>query len=327
MRSITISSGHGLHTPGAIGLINEVSEARRVVPRVAQFLRQAGVAVNEFHDNTSRNQRDNLNTIVRHHNNTVRDMDISIHFNAASATDGPRGTEVWHLNNNTRTEAARVSRAISKASGLRDRGARANAGFMFLNSTNRPALLVEVCFVDSQEDVRLYRGNFERICRGIAEGILGRTISGGSVPAAPKPPATAPAPSTPPPSGQTFIQWMQANGMDSSFANRARLAAQHGIVNYTGTAAQNLRLWDILRASRSGSTAATPTATPATRFFPANAARDGSIVNALNAIRVDSSMTNRQRIARANGIANYTGTAAQNTQLLNLLRQGRLVRP
>ena len=63
MRSITISSGHGLHVRGASRFIDEVNEARRVVPRVAHFLRQAGMTVHEFHDNTSRNQRDNLNAI------------------------------------------------------------------------------------------------------------------------------------------------------------------------------------------------------------------------------------------------------------------------
>lgn len=49
-----------------------------------------------------------------------------------------------------------------------------------------------------------------------------------------------------------------------------------------------------------------------------------SIVDALKAIGVDSSKSNRTKIAKANGISNYTGTASQNTQLLNLLKQGKL---
>ena len=49
-----------------------------------------------------------------------------------------------------------------------------------------------------------------------------------------------------------------------------------------------------------------------------------SIVDALKAISVDSSKSNRTKIAKANGISNYTGTATQNTQLLNLLKQGKL---
>lgn len=49
-----------------------------------------------------------------------------------------------------------------------------------------------------------------------------------------------------------------------------------------------------------------------------------SIVDALNQISVDSSYSYRSKLAKANGINNYTGTAEQNTQLLNLLKQGKL---
>ena len=36
---------------------------------------------------------------------------------------------------------------------------------------------------------------------------------------------------------------------------------------------------------------------------------------------------NRSKIAAANGITGYSGSAAQNTRLLELLKQGRLARP
>ena len=49
-----------------------------------------------------------------------------------------------------------------------------------------------------------------------------------------------------------------------------------------------------------------------------------SIVDALNEIGVDSSFSYRSKLASANGISNYTGTAEQNTQLLNLLKNGTL---
>lgn len=49
-----------------------------------------------------------------------------------------------------------------------------------------------------------------------------------------------------------------------------------------------------------------------------------SLVDALKSVGVDSSMTNRKKIAKANGISNYTGTSSQNTKLLNLLKQGKL---
>ncbi|MBC1229828.1 M15 family peptidase [Listeria booriae] len=53
----------------------------------------------------------------------------------------------------------------------------------------------------------------------------------------------------------------------------------------------------------------------------------GSIVDYLNSKKIDSSMTNRKKLAAKYGIANYTGTADQNTQLLNKLKSGSAPAP
>jgi hypothetical protein len=49
-----------------------------------------------------------------------------------------------------------------------------------------------------------------------------------------------------------------------------------------------------------------------------------SIVDGLNQINVDSSYNYRSKLAKANGISNYRGTAEQNIKMLNLLKQGKL---
>lgn len=51
-----------------------------------------------------------------------------------------------------------------------------------------------------------------------------------------------------------------------------------------------------------------------------------SIVDALNQIGVDSSKEYRTKLAHVNGITDYNFTAEQNTQLLNLLKQGKLTK-
>ena len=61
-----------------------------------------------------------------------------------------------------------------------------------------------------------------------------------------------------------------------------------------------------------------------TSYYPKYTGSSTSIVDALKAVGVDSSYNNRAKIAKANGISNYSGTASQNTQLLNLLKQGKL---
>lgn len=52
-----------------------------------------------------------------------------------------------------------------------------------------------------------------------------------------------------------------------------------------------------------------------------------SIVDALKSINVDSSYTNRKKIAQSNGITNYTGSSKQNIQLLDMLKKKTLKKP
>ena len=61
-------------------------------------------------------------------------------------------------------------------------------------------------------------------------------------------------------------------------------------------------------------------------YYPKCDSSHTSIVNALKSIGVDSSYSNRSKIAKLNGITGYAGTASQNTKMLNLLKQGKLIK-
>lgn len=54
--------------------------------------------------------------------------------------------------------------------------------------------------------------------------------------------------------------------------------------------------------------------------------KGSSIVDALKQIKVNSSYSYRSKLAAKNGIKNYTGTPAQNTKMLNLLKKGKLIK-
>lgn len=165
---VVISSGHGIYVAGAVGIIEEVAQARRLVDRVAQLMYDDGINAVVFHDDVSRNQRDNLNTIISYHNSMERCLDVSVHFNAFKPTDAHRGVEVLHKGDMLQL-AAKASCAIAQAGGLRDRGPKKRANLGFLNNTNGPSILIETCFVDSAADVSAYQKNFEAICRAIAD--------------------------------------------------------------------------------------------------------------------------------------------------------------
>lgn len=176
---ITISPGHWSNTgSGASGFINEVTEARKVTNRVIQILRANGVIVNHVEDNTSKNQQQNLGYIVSQHNKTSRKLDVSVHFNATGTTKNPIGCEVLYYDQ--LDLAKKVSASMAKAGGFKDRGAKKRTELAFLANTNKPAILLEVCFVSSEEDSKLYKQNFEQICQAIAKDLanyVGKNIT------------------------------------------------------------------------------------------------------------------------------------------------------
>jgi N-acetylmuramoyl-L-alanine amidase len=181
---IVISSGHGKYVRGAAGVLDEVDEARRTVEQVAVKLRELGVELKTWHDNTSHSQNENLNAIVNAHNaQGAHALDVSVHFNAHSKTDSPMGTECLYLSE--AKLADNIAAAIAKAGGLLDRGPKKRTDLFFLNKTKAPAVLIEVCFVDSSADAKNYRATFDNICEAIALTLAD------AVGVTKKPPATA----------------------------------------------------------------------------------------------------------------------------------------
>jgi hypothetical protein len=171
---IVMSSGHGKYIRGASGYIDEVDEARLVVEEAARIMRTLGPEVTTFHDDISHSQNENLNRIVDFHNDEDRDLDISVHFNAYETTSKPMGCEVLYV---TQEDLAdKVVAQICAASGLIDRGPKKRTDLFFLNNTEEPAILIEVCFVDSKADTTIYHSNFDAICGAIASSIVGTPV-------------------------------------------------------------------------------------------------------------------------------------------------------
>ena len=75
-----------------------------------------------------------------------------------------------------------------------------------------------------------------------------------------------------------------------------------------------------------GSTPVDPGGQEEIEYYPACSSSQTSLVDALKSIGVDSSFSNREKIAALNGISDYSGSAAQNNQLLSLLKQGKLIK-
>lgn len=191
MTALAISSGHGKYIRGASGSpvppqLDEVDEARKVVNRVYDLLKDH-IPIVKFHDDTSHDQNTNLNTIVNWHNKQSREKDVSVHFNAFDHS--AHGTEVLYVSQEA--WADRVCDAIVMAGHFTNRGPKYNGGLAFLNGTNKPAILLEICFCDNTGDSNLYNQNFEAICKAIAEKIADVTL-GAAPPVEPEPPPVLP---------------------------------------------------------------------------------------------------------------------------------------
>jgi N-acetylmuramoyl-L-alanine amidase len=176
---VAISSGHSHRDPGAVGILTERVENVRVANELGRIINATpGNAAVVYHDETSTSSRQNVNDTAGWHNRQSRDWDIQIHFNAHSRTKAPRGTEVLFLAAASNARARAVSTAVASAGGFIDRGPKHRTNLGFLNQTRMPALMPEICFVDSSADAELYRRHFDAICQALAASILGGAAPG-----------------------------------------------------------------------------------------------------------------------------------------------------
>lgn len=169
MKSVVISSGHGAIVGGAVGYMNERSEAVKVVDAVYDILKKKYKgSVYKYHESKATTQAINLSNIVNFHNSKKRDLDVSVHFNSA-ASSAATGTECLYYD--AKALSTKMSKAMANSMWLKDRGPKERRELYFLRNTNRSAILLEVCFVSNKNDVASYRKNFVKLCEAIASVI------------------------------------------------------------------------------------------------------------------------------------------------------------
>lgn len=174
---INIHAGHnpdGKIACGAVGLLYESTEARKVVQKLITLLTNSGHTVYDCTVNDGTSQSDVLKKIVSKCNAHTVDLDISVHFNAGagdkSGNGKTTGVEVLVLNSASQAKqyAEKVCASISDL-GFKNRGVKTSTGLYFLNSVKAPAMLIECCFVDDKDDYNLY--NADRMAVAIAKGL------------------------------------------------------------------------------------------------------------------------------------------------------------
>ncbi|TGA62897.1 N-acetylmuramoyl-L-alanine amidase, partial [Clostridioides difficile] len=104
------------------------------------------------------------------------DVAVQIHFNADHTTLNSMGTETIYKTNNGKIYADRVNTKLATV--FKNRGAKSDVrGLYWLSHTKAPAILIEVCFVDSKADTDYYIRHKDIVAKLIAEGILNKNIN------------------------------------------------------------------------------------------------------------------------------------------------------
>ena len=178
---IGVRGGHTELCSGAVGIINELTEDRKVKDAVISKLKSLGHTVIDCTPpkNYTSDQGIDLAYGVSKANSNGVDLFISIHFNNCYDTyNGALGTEVCVYRSNSTAQNIVDSLA---ALGFKNRGQKVRTGLYELRATNMTAVIVETCFVEATEDVRIYKGvGVDAVANAIVKGITGKTVSGGS---------------------------------------------------------------------------------------------------------------------------------------------------
>lgn len=180
---INVHAGHnpdGKIACGAVGLMKESTEARKVKNLVITYLRKQGHTVFDCTVDDGKNASDVLKKIIAKCNAHTVALDVSIHFNSGAkdkkGNGKTTGTEVLIYSNTSKAkdEATNIAKEIAML-GFKNRGVKTRKDLYFLRKTKAPSLLIECCFVDDKDDVALY--NADKMAKAIVKGITGKDVS------------------------------------------------------------------------------------------------------------------------------------------------------
>ena len=181
-----VIAGHGDGDPGALG--NGYNE-RDLTLEVTNLL---DAQHENIHAYTAHNvyAQGTLATVAKGY-----DTVTEIHFNAFNKT--AKGTEVLihstYEPDGVDTKLLSVLSKYFQNRGIKKRSNLANINIAYNKGINYR--LVEICFIDNAEDIKIYQANKNRIAKEMAEAILGMTLAAPAPAPAPAPkPAPTPTP-------------------------------------------------------------------------------------------------------------------------------------
>lgn len=163
---VFINPGHDIDLDS--GAVNpnygtrECDVARNACKMLARYLQTAGCEVRTL-------QSDDLGLVCETSNEWGADIFVSLHCNAFNTV--ARGTETLYKSYNGQQLAQLIQDQIINSINTVDRGIKKRDDLWVLNGTDAVAVLVEMAFIDNDEDLEILNNDLDTIVRAIARGI------------------------------------------------------------------------------------------------------------------------------------------------------------
>lgn len=170
MKTVYLIAGHEVINgkgTGAHGFIDEAVENERLRDDITKILRNRNIKV------VNDNNRSKLREVISWLKGIIRSQDlvIDIHFNASSNSKAT-GTETLipkNANNIEKGLAKELAEVMSSTLKIKNRGVKCESTTRFgrLGILSDPYVasnvLIEVCFVSNENDVKLYKENYNSL--------------------------------------------------------------------------------------------------------------------------------------------------------------------
>lgn len=174
---IAVRGGHTELCTGTRGIIDELTEDRKVKNAVVSKLKALGHNVLDVTPpvNYTSDVGIDLAYGVNKANSWGAELFVSIHFNNAyNSYNGAIGTEVEVYSPFDKAQSVVNSLA---SVGFINRGQKTRTGLYELKHTNCKSMIIEVCFVEATKDVETYREvGIDGIANAIVKGLTGQTV-------------------------------------------------------------------------------------------------------------------------------------------------------
>ena len=171
---IGVNDGHTLSGAGtgAVGVIKEGEHTRLVGEEVRRLLKEKGIAVFNCTVDYAETTNESLSLVVQQANREDLDWFISIHFNAG----GGKGVEVYTYEGRQYQDAIDVCNNIA-ALGFNNRGVKAGTGLYVIRRTKAKSMLIEVCFVDTEDANKYLEVGYKAIAKAIVDALDNHIVS------------------------------------------------------------------------------------------------------------------------------------------------------